>query len=252
MTSWLCDAVHAGPYTPGQPLEVSVDVRNAGGGNSTAMATVVVYWADPTVGFAKPTFLAATVVPVPPSRTTPAMTRTPTMRGTIPASAPAHVCLLVAVSHPQDRAGTVCDPVGDRHWAQRNLTATPVAPGAPALLPMMVANPLAEDGSFTLVVRRTDGLRARQVAAETGTVPGDGALLLRLLDADGAQVGRGGRSVYLELGLGPRDERRFSLLVEVVEELAPGTSLGLEAELFEQSGERVVGSLGMALVGRVE
>ncbi|MQA35908.1 hypothetical protein [Modestobacter roseus] len=249
VTSWLCDAVHAGPYTPGQPLEVSVDVRNSGGGNSAAMATVVVYWADPTVGFGKPTFLAATVVPVPPSRTTPAVTRTPTMRGTIPAGAPDHVCLLVAVSHPQDRAGTVCDPVGDRHWAQRNLTAAPVAPGAPALLPLAVANPLAEEAAFLLVVRRVDGERARRVAAETGTVPGEGALLVRLLDSDGAQVGRGGRSAHLDLGLGPREQRRFSLLVEVGSDLEPGVSLGLEAELFEQSGERVVGSLGMALVG---
>src|SRR4051812_40615837 len=52
VVSYLCDSIHAGPYTPGQPLDVVVDVRNAGGGNAASIATVVVYWADPTAGFA--------------------------------------------------------------------------------------------------------------------------------------------------------------------------------------------------------
>jgi hypothetical protein len=248
VVSYLCDAVHPGPYTPGQPVEVAVDVRNSGGGNSASLATVVVYWADPTVGFATPTFLAATVVPVPPSRTVPTSTRSPTMRGVIPASAPAHVCLLVVVSHPQDRAGTVCDPIGDRHWAQRNLTAAAVAPGAPALLPMRVANPFDRDGSFLLTVRLTDGERAERVALELGTVPDDVPMTLRLLDEDGAPVGDDGDAVRTRLGLGPRDQRRFQVLVVVAAELEPGTSVGLEAELLDETGERAVGSLGMLLV----
>jgi hypothetical protein len=251
VVSYLCDAVHAGPYTPGLPLEVAVDVRNSGGGNAASIATVVVYWADPTVGFAKPTFLAATVVPVTPSRSAPTSTRSPTMRGVIPVGAPAHVCLLAAVSHPQDRAGTVCDPIGDRHWAQRNLTAAAVAPGAPALLPMLVANPFDRDGSFLLTIRPTEGERAERVALELGTVPADGSMTLRLLDQDGAQVENDGEAVRTRLGLGPRDQRRLQLLVEVAAELEPGSSLGLEAELLDEAGERAVGSLGMVLVGPV-
>jgi hypothetical protein len=248
VVSYLCDAVHAGPYTPGLPLEVAVDVRNSGGGNSASIATVVVYWADPTVGFAKPTFLAASVVPVTPSRSAPTSARTVTMRGVIPVSAPLHVCLLVAVSHPQDRAGTVCDPIGDRHWAQRNLTAAAVAPGAPALLPMVVANPLDQDGEFLLTIRPTRGERAERVALEVGTVPADAAMTLRLLDEDGAQVGNDGDAVRTRLGLGPRDERRFQVLVEVDADLDVGSSLALEAELIDEAGERVVGALGMVLV----
>src|SRR5690242_19966444 len=41
--SWDCDAIHATPYRPGSVLEVSVDVRNSGPGNATAVTTVIVY-----------------------------------------------------------------------------------------------------------------------------------------------------------------------------------------------------------------
>ena len=170
------------------------------------------------------------------------------MRGVIPASAPPHVCLLVAVSHPQDRAGTACDPVGDRHWAQRNLTAVPVAPGAPALQPMLVANPFDREAEFLLRVRQADGERAERVALEVGTVPADGGMTIRLLDSDGGEVGEGG---HVQVALGPRDEVRVSVLVEVDAEIEAGSSLALEAELIDEAGERVVGALGMALVGSV-
>ncbi|MGH9264737.1 MAG: hypothetical protein ACRD1D_08590, partial [Acidimicrobiales bacterium] len=173
VVSWLCDSIHAGPYRPGEPLDVTVDVRNSGGGNSASVATVVVYWSDPTVGFAKPRFFAASAVAVPPSRTVPGSTRTPTMTAVIPPTAPAHICLLVAVSHAQDRAGTTCDPVGDRHWAQRNLQAVPVAPGAPALLPFLVANPFDEETALELQVGPADWAHAEIVAAQLGTEPND-------------------------------------------------------------------------------
>jgi hypothetical protein len=246
---YLCDAIHAGPFTPGQPLDVTVDVRNSGGGNSAAVVTVVVYWADPTVGFAKPTFFAASVVAVPPSRTAPASTTTPRMTAVIPASAPPHVCLVVAVSHPQDRAGTVCDPVGDRHWAQRNLQAAAVAPGAPALLPLMVANPFDREGSFLLEVGPADERHAWRAAREVGTEPADIPAMLRLLDSDGAQVGEGGGHVRTSLGLGPREARPFQVLVEVGADVPTGQSVPLEAFLLDQSRERVVGALGIVLVG---
>jgi len=245
---YLCDAIHAGPYTPGRPLDVTVEVRNSGGGNSAAVVTVVVYWADPTVGFATPTFFAASVVVVPPSRTAPASTTTPKMTAVIPASAPPHVCLVVAISHPQDRAGTVCDPVGDRHWAQRNLQAAAVAPGAPALLPFMVANPFDREGSFNLKVGPADRRHAERVAREVGTEPGDVPATLRLLDTDGAQLGEDGRQVRASLGLGPREARRFQVLVEVGADVPPGQSVGLEAYLLDQSEDHVVGALGMVLL----
>jgi len=139
--SYLCESIHTGPYKPGEKLDVTVDVRNSGGGNNAAIATVVVYWAVPSVGFAKPTFFAATVVAVPPSRNASGSVLTRTMTATIPSTAPDHICLVVAVSHPQDKAGLACDPVRDRHWAQRNLVAVTTAVGAPVIVPFLAAKP---------------------------------------------------------------------------------------------------------------
>lgn len=244
---YLCDAIHAGPYVPGQPLDVTVDVRNSGGGNSAALATVVVYWAVPTAGFGKPRFFAATVVAVPPTRTTPGFTSTPRMTAVIPADAPAHICLLVVVSHPQDRAGTGFDPVGDRHWAQRNLQAAVVAPGAPALLRFMVGNPFVRERSFVLAVGPADRRRAMRVAREVGTELADASVNVRLLDQDGAEVGEGGKQALTSLGLGPREEHAFQVLIEVGSDLPRGQSVVLEALLLDESAERVAGALGIVL-----
>ena len=131
VVSYLCPSIHAGAYTPGGPLDVTVDIRNSGDGSATSIATVVVYWADPTVGFAHPHFFAATTVPVPPSRNAPMTVTTNILTATIPPDAPPHICLIVAVSHPQDPAETICNPVKYRHWAQRNLVHAVAAQGAP-------------------------------------------------------------------------------------------------------------------------
>jgi hypothetical protein len=251
VVSYLCESIHAGPYTPGQPLDVTVDVRNSGGGNSASIVTVAVYWADPTVGFAKPNFFAASAVAVPPSRTVPAVVSTPKMRARIPATAPPHVCLLVAVSHPQDRAGTVCNPFADRHWAQRNLTAAQVAPGAPALVPFVAANPFGTERSFYLRIGPVDERHARLVALEFGTRPADARAQVRLLDADGAELSDAGEELAVDLGLGPLERRRFQLMVELDRELPPGESTAIEAKLHDSRGhDRVVGSLGVVVLGR--
>ncbi len=68
-----------------------------------ALALVNVFWDDPTVGFAKPTFFAAVTVPVQPSPAAPLVATTATMTATIPDTAPEHVCLVVSVSHAQDK-----------------------------------------------------------------------------------------------------------------------------------------------------
>ncbi len=247
IVSYLCDAIHAGPYSPGKPLDITVDVRNSGGGSAASLATVVVYWADPTVGFAKPQFLTASTVSVPPTRTTPGSTPTSRMTGVIPASAPAHVCLLVAVSHPQDRAGTVCDPIGDRHWAQRNLQSAVVAPGAGAVLPLGAGNPFALEKEYLVRVGPADRERAVRVAREFNTEASDAPANLRLLDADGGELAEGGRELLLPLALGPREQRSFQVLAEVDGELSPGLSIVLEGVLIDRDGEGVVGSLGFVL-----
>ena len=247
VVSYLCSAIHPGPYRPGQPLSVSVDVRNSGGGNSAAAATVVVYWADPTVGFAAPRFFAATAVSVTPGRTAPLTATTATMTATIPESAPEHICLLVAVSHAADRAGKAADPVGDRHWAQRNLVAVPAAPGAPALVPLTVANPFAGSGSFFLRLRPTDFDQSRLVAEELGTSPADASVTIRLLDLDGAPVAEQGPEVGLAMDLEGHVQRQFQVLLELGDELHEGHSVGIDAVLFS-SQEQPCGSLGLFLV----
>ena len=245
--SYLCDSIHAGPYTPGQPLDVSVDVRNSGGGSATSIATVVVYWADPTVGFATPTFFAATTVAVPPTRTAPAVTTTRTMTATIPASAPAHICLLVAVSHPQDRAGVACDPVGDRHWAQRNLVAVVAAVGAPALLPIVIANPFARAGDFSVVAGPADERHLIELARAVGKEATFIDATLRLLDENGAQVGESGGIARAGLALEGLEQRRFSILVDVPGGIPPGRMAPFAITLIDPVGERPVGSLGVVI-----
>ncbi|RPJ42866.1 MAG: hypothetical protein EHM21_12260, partial [Chloroflexi bacterium] len=79
--SYDCKSIKAGPYSPGSPLSVTVDIGNAGKGNQSALATVMVYWGDPTVGFVKPALLGVSLVPVPPRGS---VNTTQTITGTIP------------------------------------------------------------------------------------------------------------------------------------------------------------------------
>jgi hypothetical protein len=245
---YLCPGIQASPYTPGELLHVTVDVRNSGPGNAAALATVVVYWAIPTAGFAAPRFFAATTVATTPNRTTPTPARTATLTARIPADAPDHICLLAIVSHPQDKAGTGYDPVGDRHWAQRNLTAVPVAAGAPGLVPFMVGNPFADEASFDVQVAPAERRGAAAVAAALGLAPAETRPLLRLLDAEGGEVSEQGHEVGTSVGLKGHGEQAFQVLVELGDDLPPGTAGALEVLLRDRRTERVVGALGIALL----
>lgn len=154
-----------------------------------------------------------------------------------------------AVSHPQDRAGTACDPVGDRHWAQRNLQAATVAPGAPAFVPFIVANPFEVEASFDLLLGPADERHLVRVAREFGTEPVSARAMLRLLDEGGGEAAEPGPQTGIELGLGPLEQRRFGLLVEVEEELPSDGSAPLQAILLDRSErERPAGSLGVVLI----
>ncbi|MRX42119.1 hypothetical protein [Agromyces kandeliae] len=248
VVSWLSPAIVAGPYQPGETLEVAVQVRNSGDGNSASIATVVVYWADPTVGFAQPEFFGATTVAVPPARTSPLTVTTPTMRRTIPASAPDHICLLAAVHHPQDRAGTVCDPVGDRHWAQRNLTAVTAQPGAPAMIPFDLANPTADDGEFVLLVRRTELSAVMPVVAELGAELSEIPPIVTLHGPDGRALTDPMRELSHGLSLAAHERVRVELAIEPEGELSPDAAIVAEAVLLRHD-EQPVGSLGFVLRG---
>jgi hypothetical protein len=248
--SYACNAIHTGPYTPGQPLNVTVDVLNSGGSNSPAIVTVAVYWADPTVGFAKPNFFAASTVVAPSSRTGPSTVTTPVMTATIPASAPDHVCLVVSVSHPQDRAGTVCDPMNDRHWAQHNLQAVKASTSGPTILPITVANPFPSGGMFDLVLEPADARRAQLLAAKfRAEVSGVGVELL-LLNAQGAPVSQAGQQTHAPVQLGPLAQQQFRIAVELDGRLLPNQIAAVEARLLASGQDgRAVGSLGTVLLG---
>jgi hypothetical protein len=249
VVSYACSAIHVGPYVPGDPLEVSVDVHNSGGGDSDVIATVVVYWADPTVGFAKPNFLAATTVTVPPNPISPASATTKKMMPVIPATAPEHACLVVYVSHPYDKAGTVCDPINDRHWAQRNLVAAHAAVGAPVIMPLTAANPFAQGGNFEVSLGPADERRAQIVAREFQTEPGDVPVRLRLLNEDGTAASEEGRLVRVPVQLGALERRRFQIMIEFDSDLPAGRSTSVEAFLLDISRDRrPVGSLGVILL----
>lgn len=249
VVSYLCDAIRTSAYRPGVPMEVTVDVRNSGGGNSASLATVVLYWAVPSVGFANPRFLAATVVAVSPGRAAPSTSRTAVMTATIPAGAPDHVCLVVSVSHAQDRAGPACDPVNDRHWAQRNLTAATVAVGAPALVPFLAANPFDEGAVLQLAVEPVPWEAATAVAAAVGALPSDQRARARLLDEAGTALSVEGERTSTTVELGPLEQRPLQVLVSLEADVPTGRSAALELtlrDLRERGG--AVGSLGVVLL----
>lgn len=249
---YLCESIQASAYTPGEELNVTVAVRNSGGGNSASIATVVVYWADPTAGFAKLKFFAATTVAVLPDRTTGKTAITPTMTAKIPADAPDHICLLALVSHPQDKAGTAYDPVGDRHWAQRNLTSVSVASGAPAIVPFKLGNPFDHEAELDIFMAAADRIRAAVVATSLGLEASAVRPTLRLLDEAGAQLAEPGESIRRRFGLGARDQIALQIMIEVDERIDAGTASTVEILVLDPSADqeeiRIVGALGIALL----
>lgn len=243
IVSWLCPGIHASPYTPGAKLDVTVEVRNSGRGNAAVAATVVVYWADPTIGFSKPTLLGATVVSVPP-RGGRAMT--PTISGLIPATAPDHICLLALVTHPLDKPIAVIDPVGDRHWAQRNLVAAKAAPGIPVQLAFLAVNPFAHEAIFEIDVHRLDMDVLKQLALRLKAEPSDVEVRVRLLDDRARQE----RDATAQLALDAGGRRMFNMVVDVLGDLAPEQMTAVEVVLRAADERREpVGSLGMVIRG---
>ncbi len=247
VVSWMCPGIRATPYVPGQEIEVTVDVRNSGHGSATVVATIVVYWADPTVGFAKPNFLGVATVAAPTMRDPmKPEVASATLRGVIPASAPAHVCLLANVTHSLDRSPPVIDPIGDRHWAQHNLVAVSSVT-TPIILPFIVANPLEAKGVFELKVRQLDRIELEQLALRLKLEPGEASIRTRLVDGVGRSVVEAARDGVSKIALGSRRQRRYSLILDMQHALPASDVLALEITLSH--GERSVGSLGVVLHG---
>jgi hypothetical protein len=240
--SWVCPAIHASPYTPGERLDVQVDIRNSGAGPGTALATVLVYWADATVGFAKPKLLGSASVAVAARGGT---ATTKVISGVIPATASNHICLLCAVTHSLDKAGSTPNPIHDRHWAQRNLIAVGAAPGEPTIAPFTVANPTEEAMDFRLDVRLLEFDLLRGLARSLGGEPSDIGLNIRLLDARGTVIGRD-LEAGADLALEPQQRLALNLSLEPLSNLEGSQVSAVEAVLLA-GGEEAVGSLGFVV-----
>ena len=248
--SWECPGIHASPYSPGGDLTITVDVRNSGHGSALSIATVVVYWADPTVGFAKPAFFGVGTVAAPTMRD-PQVTGfvSVTLQGTIPATAPDHICLLAYVTHALDPATAIADPINDRHWAQRNLFAVTTSI-SPIMIPFTVANPFDKEGLFELHVRSLDRKALELYAMHKKLEPGAMQLRMHLRDGLGRVVTDREGDAQIRLPLGPMAGQKYSLVLEFDHGMAPHQLTALEAVLY-QSGKKLrpVGSLGIVMTG---
>jgi hypothetical protein len=251
VVSWECPGIHASPFKPGSTLQVSVDVRNSGPGNATAIATVVVYWAIPTVGFAHPTFFGATTVAVPPLRDPfqPGFATTPNMSANIPATAPDHICLLALVTHSLDQANPVADPVNDRHWAQHNLIAASANTGKPLNFDFVVANPFATEEHLELLVHVLRGPALELVAFRMKAEPSDVWPHFQLFDEHSKPVTDRSTQASISLALGSYKECKYSLTLEL-DKLPPHQVAAVEAVLYVPKEKQTpVGSLGIVVSG---
>lgn len=203
--SYLCPSIivdgQAGIFTlrRGEPMGVTVDVANWGVGALTAAVQVRVWWADPTTVFAKAHPFGQAVVLVPPGGE---VVRTGVMRGTIPLSAPSHVCLLAHVSATLDGAGktAVPAPAVDRRWAQANLTEAVAASDGTVTIPFAAGNPFAVAATARLglrplfeqeigLMRQLTGQDIRTVSADEITVVNAAGEIGTTFDLEpGAQV----------------------------------------------------------------
>jgi hypothetical protein len=142
-------------FTRGVPTSVTVDVANWGAGGLTAPVQVRIWWADPTLAFTTANPFGQAVL-LAPAGGGPVRSRK--IVGTIPTSAPPHVCLLVHVAAPMDSSpvGSVPDPAGDRHWALLNLTVTVTNSDGVFELSLNVGNPFDQDMVVHLQVGAMD------------------------------------------------------------------------------------------------
>ncbi len=203
---------------------------------------MLVYWAATLVAPNRVGFVNPTVALQP--RGGRAITKI--VSGVIPATASNHICLLCLVTHSLDKPGNTANPVGDRHWGQRNLTAVTAAPSVPVIVPFLAANPFDHEAGFELRAQMLEFDLLRQLALHLGGVPTDKGVHVRLLDERGGVIGEGpraGTALALEAGA----QRLFSVALEPISELAPDELTAVEAVLFANELEHPVGSLGIVL-----
>jgi hypothetical protein len=230
---YLSPGIHASPYTPGEQLDVTVDVGNYGGANTESLAQVTVWWSEPAAGFVvgPDKVIGYDTVSV---QGRGGMETTKKLSKVIPASAPNHICLLARVSHQYDRAGVAVAPGSDRHWAQRNITAVVATPGTPASFEFLAGNPFLEEAEFVVTAEPASEERFRMLSEQ---LPGE----IAFTDAE-ITLEDGPRMTVV---LGPGEQRLLRGSVTVFGRIEPEHYMPFEIALRQGSDGPIVGGIGL-------
>ncbi|EIM96280.1 hypothetical protein WQE_34681 [Paraburkholderia hospita] len=144
------------------------------------------------------------------------------------------------------------DPIGDRHWAQRNLFAVSANMNR-IVVPFIVANPLEKEEVFELKARQLDRRQLELLSLRMKGEPGEMALRMRLVDGLGKAVTEPSRESITRLALGPRRQRRYSLALDFEKTVHSPQIVAVELTLtYNADGARTVGSLGIVISGLVD
>jgi hypothetical protein len=179
IVSYLCAGIATlAPYQPGNDLDVTVAVRNWGGGSVGSIAVVRLWWEYPGTSFVKmdpARLMGVASVLLPPRGATVV---SDVMHYSFAGLPPPHICLVACVDHPLDPAprdpapphALLPAPGVERHWAQHNLSY--VAPGENGMIDFFfqAGNVLERETEFLFEVvpfsrDRLEGLQ-RVVRAE--------------------------------------------------------------------------------------
>lgn len=250
---WLCPSivVNGQPgkntFRRGEPTTVTVDVANWGAGTASAPVHVQLWWADPSTGFTAKTLLGQAVMVAP---TGGGVRRSPPIVGTIPTSAPPHVCLLAYVSSPLDALpqGSPADPVGDRHWAQLNIAEMAAPLGQPFQLIVWAGNPFARAATFAVEARTLsrEALETLIRIRRTSALSLEHArLALREGRREEAGEGRDEAIATHRLTLEPGRRRSLHLVGMLPDDVEPGTDVAFEIVQTSADDERVIGATGI-------
>ena len=262
IVAWLCPSiiVNGQPgknnFQRGALTSVTVDVSNWGAGTLSAPVYVRVWWADPSTGFTTLNLFGQETLVVP---TGGSVRRTKPIVGTIPTSAPPHVCLLVNVWSPLEAGPkpAAINPTNDRRWAQFNVSEIAAPPGQPFHFTFWVGNPLARAATFEV----TAGLVAREALPMLERVRRAEAVQvqrasLRLIEArdfrqglrERGDEGQPQRRLTLKSG----ERRPVHLAGELPADMQPGTSTVFEVVSIGVGDDdrEIVGSLGVIVTAR--
>lgn len=246
---YFCAGINAlTPFVPGEKLTVEVTIGNWQGGNAPTLANVAVWWSIPTSGPLVPDknkFIGFDTVAVAPHGGR-ATTLALTTADPIPVTAGPHICLLAKVWHVLDLpAGTLADPINDRHWGQHNLVA--VQANSPTPISFLITNPGPETSTNLVLVRPVDpelwgnfdlgeSWRPTRVSAE-----------FRLTDPVLGDSVRNAGALEYGVELDPGEQRELTLDVHSLDQLEPGAFAAYEILQFH--GRRPLGGIGIALQG---